>query len=1045
MNLTRPALSNRTATLVAALLVVLFGALSLSRLPIQLAPVVERPVINIQTSWHSAGAAEVESKIVERQEGALNGLPGMTRLVARAYDGFASLQLEFEADHDLRRGLLDTINQLSGIRLPDDAGAPNISTRTTGNRASAWFMATTEPENDRPIADYANYIEDIVQARFERTPGVSEASSSGGDFRELRITLDPYKAATSRIDLLQAADSVATDTEVSGGDIDIGKRSYVLRFSDSVDVDELGDTVIKWRDGQPVRLRDIADIEVGTSKRSFVINNGAPAIGISVYRESGANVLEMMTGIKKVVADLGNSFAQQGIRLKQTFDETIYIHRSIDLLRNNIGLGVLLSIGALWWFLRRFSATMVVAAAIPISLLAAFSGLDIAGRSLNVISLAGMAFAVGMTLDASIVVLENIVRLRERGMGIFEAASSGPTEVQGALIASTLTTIAIFLPIVFLPDEAGQLFADLALTISVAVAGSTLIALTMIPAAASRWLSGENLRDPHRHWWRWMTKVIVRLTDTPTRRSIWILSLTAIPVVIGALLIPRPFLAITETISRLASTMPESPFALRAGYLPSGKSGYIISLIDPPPGINVEHLQREVASVVTSRMEPYITGEKEPRIDNYHFLAHTGSISMEVSPEEGADIDRLTSIISQAFRGIPDTTAYAFRGSVLGGRAGNKSISVDIQSRDIDKAISAARRGMEVIKEILPEARVRISSGLNAYEPELRMIPDKRRLAEVGLSSQSMARLTGLLGRGHRVGDYFDGEDSIPIRVRTQAWKTPEELASIPLLTPSGEVVPVGDLMRVERTTGPTQIKRIDRRRTVSLSVRPPDDMNIEETIEIIRTRAEPHIRLELPVGGDVLYSDTAARFESALTSLSGGFLLAITILFLLMAALFRSFLDSVYVLLALPLATVGGLITIQGINPFLDQNQSVDLLTMIGFIILLGLVVNNAILLVLQTRTLERAGLVRRDAVSNAISVRLRPIFMSTLTSVFGMLPMLIFSGPGTELYQGLAMVIVGGICFGTVFTLILLPSLLRIGEGKTPATLDPAVAAGA
>ncbi len=1043
MNLTRPALSNRTATLVAVLMVVLFGTLSLTRLPIQLAPIVEKPVISVSTTWQSAAATEVESKIVESQERALRGLPGMTKLVANASRGRAGLTLEFNQDHDLRRAILDVVSRLNGVSLPDDAGNPRISTRKTGDRASAWFMAKTDPENDRTIDDYRNYVEDIVVSRLERVSGVADVSATGGSYREVQITFDPYKTATSGIGLLQAVDEVGIDTGASGGKVDIGKRSYLLRFSDSFDVEELGDTVLEWREGQAVRLRDIADIEIATAARSsFTISNGAPAIAISVYRETGANVLDMMEGIKKVVSDLGHSFAQQGVRFIQTYDETTYIYRSIDMLRNNLGLGVLLSIGVLWWFLRRFPATMMVATAIPVSLFAAFSGLDLAGHSLNIISLAGMAFAVGMTLDASIVVLENIVRLRERGMSLAEAALEGPLEVQGALIASTATTVAIFLPIVFLPDEAGQLFAELALTISVAVAASTLAALTMVPAAASRWLGGKSLHDAHRHWWLWITKAIMRLTDTPARRYGWIISLIAVPVVIGALLIPRPFLEILPAAKRLAAIVPDSPFALRAGYLPSGKRNYIFAFITPPPGINTEHLDKEVASIVAERLEPYVSGEKEPGIENYFFMASTTGILMGVTPMDDSHLSELRTSINQTLRGFPDTTAHAFRASLLGGSTGSKSISVDIQSRDIDSAIAAARLGKELIEEILPEARVRISSGLNTFEPELRMTPDKQRLTEVGLNSQAMARLTGFLGEGHRIGDYFDGEDSIPIMARVEAWETPEDLAAIPLSTPAGEVIPIGDLMRIERTTGPSQIKRIDRRRTVSLRVRPPDNMGIEEAIEIIRTRAAPYIKLELPADGDLLYGDTAAKFETALANLGGGFLLAITILFLLMAGLFRSFLDSLWVLLALPLATVGGLIMIWGVNTFLGLRQSVDLLTMIGFIILLGLVVNNAILLVLRTRTGEREGIARRDAVANAISVRARPIFMSTLTSVFGMLPLLLLPGPGTELYQGLAMAIVGGICFSTVFTLLLIPSLLRLGEGKNPPAASLEVA---
>ena len=275
--------------------------------------------------------------------------------------------------------------------------------------------------------------------------------------------------------------------------------------------------------------------------------------------------------------------------------------------------------------------------------------------------------------------------------------------------------------------------------------------------------------------------------------------------------------------------------------------------------------------------------------------------------------------------------------------------------------------------------------------------------------------------------------------VRVPRWETPEELASIPLATPGG-VFPVSELARIERTAGPNEIRRIDRRRTVTLQVTPPDGMSLEEAIEIIRTQVAPQVEAQLPDDGEVRFSGTADKLQTALGSMSGSFLLAIVILFLLMAALFRSFKDSVLVLLALPLATVGSLVALRLMNDVFGIRQPLDLLTMIGFIILLGLVVNNAILLVHQTRAMERHGLARRTAVTEAVGMRLRPILMSTLTSIFGMLPLLVVPGVGSELYRGLAAVIIGGMCVSAAFTLLLLPSLLRIGEGASRAETERA-----
>ena len=317
--------------------------------------------------------------------------------------------------------------------------------------------------------------------------------------------------------------------------------------------------------------------------------------------------------------------------------------------------------------------------------------------------------------------------------------------------------------------------------------------------------------------------------------------------------------------------------------------------------------------------------------------------------------------------------------------------------------MEAALGGFIGITQALPGARVRPFPGLELAEPELRLVPDERRLAEAGWSREVMASVTRTLGEGLYVGDYFDGEQRLDIVVRVPRWETPEELASIPLATPGG-VLPVSELARIERTAGPNEIRRIDRRRTVTLQVTPPEGMSLEEAIEIIGTQVVPRVEAQLPDDGEVRFSGTADKLQTALRSMSGSFLLAIAILFLLMAALFRSFKDSVLVLLALPLATVGSLVALRLMNDVFGVRQPLDLLTMIGFIILLGLVVNNAILLVHQTRAMERHGLARRTAVTEAVGMRLRPIIMSTLTSIFGMLPLLLIPGAGSELYRGLA-----------------------------------------
>ncbi len=1009
MTLTRVALSNVVATLVAVLLVILFGAISLSRLPVQLTPEVERPEITITTTWRAAAPEEVEAEIIEPQEKVLRGLPGMTELLSRSQRGRARVTVTFAVGTDLQRGLLEVLNRLNRVpSYPEDADEPILSAVGGRSRAIAWFIIKPAPGNDRPITGYHDFIEEVVQTRFERVPGVAQSEVRGGRERELRVSFDPYRMASLGVELPKVAQLLGGNKDVSAGGADVGKRRYTVRYTGQFNAEALGELVIDWRGGKAVRLRDVASIEVRPVDRdSFVITKGTVAIATNAYRESGVNVLQVMDGLKQAVVELREGpLARAGLTIEQVYDETIYIDRSILMLSNNLMLGILLAVGVLWWFLRRFRATLMVAMAIPVSLLAAFVVLDASGHTLNVISLAGMAFAVGMVLDASIVVLENIVRLREGGMEGMQASLQGATQVWGALLASTATTVAIFLPVVFLADEAGQLFADLAIAIAAGVTASLLVALTMVPAAASQWLSRLQLTDRHEHWWSRVTGAIMSLTDTRARRRGWIAVLLTVPLVLTWFFVPE------------------------RDYLPDGNRNLVMAFINLPPGVNIETVEKEMGEVVAARMAPYVSGEQKPQVAHYFFVVFRGGAFMGARASDPSRVGELVSVVNQAVRGFPDTLGFASRRSLFGGAGSSSIVDVNLQARDMDALLEAARFGYDLIREVLPEASVRPRPGLELGEPELQLLPDDRRIAEAGWDRASVARIARALGDGLFVGDYFDGEERLDIIVRAEEWASPEDLAAIPLATPGAGVLPFGELVSVQRTAGPEQIRRLDRRRTVTLEVKAPEGMSLEALLRTIQEKVEPQLYEMLPEDGTVVYSGSAEKLATALKNMSGSFALAVVILYLLMSALFRSFVDSLLVLLALPLATVGGVLALQLTN--LVVNQTMDLLTMIGFIILLGLVVNNAILLVHQTRAAEREGLARRAAVEQAVRLRLRPILMSTLTSLFGMLPLLLMPGAGTELYRGLAAVIVGGLSISTLFTLILLPSLLRLGEER-------------
>jgi multidrug efflux pump subunit AcrB len=1007
--LTRLSLGNPVAVIVAILLVLLFGGISLQRLPVQLTPEVQDPEITISTVWRAAAPNEIEAEIIEPQEDVLRGLPGMIEMLSTAQEGRGQITATFAVDVDLRRALLEVLNRLNQVpSYPEDVDEPIISTVGADVRAIAWFIIKNVEGNNRDISSYKDFIEEVVQTRFERVPGVAKSDIYGGRDREIRITFDPYKVADLGIELTVVSELAGSGKDISGGYADVGKREYSLRFAGKYSADDLGAMIIDWRDGRPVYLRDVANIQERlVDKTGFVINNGTLSIAVNAQRETGVNVLQVMSGLQKAVADLSEGpLARAGLVMEQVYNETEYIDRSILMLTQNLALGITLAIVVLWWFLRRFRATLMVACSIPICLLFSFSILDATGRTLNLISLAGLAFAVGMVLDASIVVLENIIRLRERGTSPEEASDLGTHQVWGALLASTATTVAIFLPVVFLKDEAGQLFADLALAITAAICASLLIAITIIPVAAKHLLHRQTLDDPHRSWLQGAGKMIMWLTNSPVRRAFWIVFLITLP------------LALVHH------------YAPRADYLPEGNRNLVFAFILPPPGANIGQIEKEMGQVIAERIKPYLEGKADPEISQYFFVATSRGVFMGARSRKPEDTAKLEPVINSVINGFPDTIAFAKRASLFRGFGEGRTIDINLHGRNISTLLKAAQSGYMALNEIMPGVKIRPLPGLLMAQPELRLIPNERRIAEAGWNRGVISGITRALGDGLYVGDYFDGEQTLDIILRANKWSTPEELASIPLVTPDAGILPFSELVEVSRTVGPDEIRRINRRRTVTLQVTPPENLSLEEALVILQDKLEPVLRDVLPKDGGISYTGTADKLKSALSSMGGSFVLAIIILYLLMSALFRSFRDSLLVLLSIPLATVGGVLSLFILNKILFQPM--DLLTMIGFIILLGLVVNNAILLVYQARRGEREGMSRREAVQQAVNLRLRPILMSTLTSIFGMLPLLLVPGAGTELYRGLACVIVGGMLVSTLFTLLLLPSMLRIGEGR-------------
>ena len=1023
MRLVNASIRNPIAVGVVVLLICLFGSMSLGRLPLQLFPDIDRPNITIFTGWRAASPEETEAELLEPQEQVLQGLAGVEEIEGNANSGGSFINLTFAIGTDMRSALVDVIGRMNRVRSqPADADRPIIQLgggQNNANDSLSWFFVQLLPGTQGPIEDYRSYIEDVIRPRIESVPGVASVNVNSGPPDDLRITIDLAKAAAFGIGIPEIAQRATRSTDVSAGQVGLGRQQYTLRFTGRYKPEDLGEMVLAWRDGRPIKLGDVATIEKRPpDQQFFVYQNGNPAIGLQVMRSPGANVLGTLEKVKDVVAELRDGeLKSRGLGIEQSFDSSLFIHRAVNLLTENLVIGALLALACVWWFMRDWRATVLIAVAIPVCLLATFGALDLGGRTLNVISLAGLAFAVGMVVEGAIVVSGNIIRLKEGGMTPIEAAQIGTREVVPALVASTITTIAVFLPVLFLRDVEGQIFADLALTISIAVALSIVVAITVLPAAAGGWLKAKKLKSGYGDGWPALTERILRWTNTRPKQLGWILALLVMPLVACWIFLPK------------------------LDYLPPVKRAAIDTFFSFPPGMSPEVVNREIGDKLIERLQPYMKGEKQPQLKNYYIWLWPGGGTIGARVVDESRIGELETIMrDEITRGFPDTRAFTTEGELFGGVGGSgRSGAIHLQSDDTRALNRVADEGRLLLESKFPGANVQANPNTDQNSLELRAIPNDRRIAEAGWDRAAIGTIVRTLGDGAWLGEYFDGQNRMPIILRADKRETAQALAEAPLVTPGGQVIPLGDVIRLETALGPGQIRRLDHRRTVTLTMDPPQNLSLEDALATLNNEVVPVLRAKLPAGANIRLAGSADRLQTITATMATNFLLALLVLFLLMAAMFRSLRDSLVVVLTVPVALVGGMIGLRVLG--LIAFQPLDLLTMIGFIMMVGIIVNHSILLVDRTRVAQNEGFSLEESIGQAMNQRLRAILASTLTGALGALPMAVNPGPGSVIYRGLAAVIVGGVVVSMIFSLLLLPSLMRLMSGWRSAPAATAV----
>ena len=1038
MKLVHESIRFPVTTAVGVLLLMLFGLLALARIPVQLVPTVEEPQVTVTTIWPGASPQEVEREIVDEQEEQLKSLENLRRMESTSNDSSGSITLTFQTGTDLDTALLRVSNRLQQVpTYPPDAERPVLTTVGPGDNAVAWyeFGPLEEPKDgyepyQGDISTLYDLVDNLIKPELERVAGVAGTEIYGGREREMHVLIDPEKLAGRQVTvtgLLAALDR--ENRNVSGGGFDEGKRRYTVRtVGEYASPEEIEDVVVAVRGGVPVYVRDIARTELGYERwDGRVFGEGEARLAISVQRETGANVLDTMAAIRQTADRLNRELlTPRGLRMSLNYDETDYITSAIDLVRQSLLLGALFAGLVLLFFLRSASSTLIVMVAIPISIVGTFLMMLAFGRTVNVISLAGMAFAVGMVVDNSIVVLENIYRHRQMGKSRFDAAYGGASEVWGAVLASTATTVAVFLPVVFIQEEAGQLFRDIAIAISCGVALSLLVSITVIPSLSAKILGAASRDDQERgfHGLWGGVGLARRVNDFFARMIDWICRSVFRRVVV--------VLGFTGAAAGLSmALLPPME------YLPLGNQNFVFGLISPPPGYNVDELTRLQDPFVESLSEYWQGSDAETAelpgggIRNIFFVLSQQFTFIGAQARDPMRVKELIGPFSEVSSQIPGMIAFFTQASIFQrGLGRGRNVEIDLTGPQLDPLLALAGQVFVESRQLLPGAQVRPIPFLDLGSPEVQVVPKRRRAADLGLSSRDIGVAVSSIVDGIKASEYrYEGRKIDLEVIGENGDLRPETLAQLPLATPDGRLVTLGSLADVEITNGPTQIRRLERERAITIAVTPREDMALQDAMEAIEREILDPLREEGRLG--VLYrarlAGSADKLTEAADVLQWNFILAIVITYLLMSALFENFLYPLVILFSVPLAALGGVLGLAVLNLFMFQ--ALDVLTMLGFIILVGTVVNNAILIVHQTLNHQREeGMAPRDAIREATRIRVRPIFMSVMTSACGMLPLVLFPGAGSELYRGLGSVVVGGLLVSTVFTLVLVPSLLSL-----------------
>lgn len=992
------------------LVAILLGGVAFVNIPVDLMPEVVYPTISVRAEYEGVAPEEMETLVVRPLEEAFAAAPNVERISSSVYEGLCYVRVGFDYGVDIDEAANELRTRLDRRRryLPEDMEAPSMYKYDSSQYPILYLTVSADNMDSKELR---HYVEKQLQYRLERVPGVAAFSVRGGLRREIHVDLDLKKLRALELSITDVVQILRRENmNRPVGPVEEGRFDVLLRTRGEFrSLDEIRNVVLATRSGVPVYVRDIAVVEDSHEDPDYLVSvDGKPGVRMYVYKQAGANTVEVSEGLWREVDRIHKSFSN--IRIEKTRDSADFIRASIENVQWAMVQGAGLAVLVLLFFLRSFSSTLIIAIAIPISVISTFALMFFNGFTLNTISFGGLALGVGMLVDNAIVVLENVYRHREDGKSNLEAATVGSREVSTAITASTLTTIAVFVPVLFLGGISAQMFKQLAYVVSFALLCSLAVALTVVPGLCAKLRTGaragrrtETLRQLARAWQR-------NLAAGYGGALQWSLA-NKLPVVLAAALLCGAALYLAPYLGvELQPEVDEGEVRVSVELEPGTRVEVTDGVMQQLRSVAAEHVPEIETAMVTAGGSSRSSGSG----------THLGELRLNLVPR--SERTRTAREVANALRDVLQIEpGMLIRTRVSGGMFRRYSssededrLSVEIRGHNVDTASQFAETLREIMEGIPGIAEPTISQ--RPGMPEMMVEVDRLRAANLGLNVSDVAATLETAIGGTRSSMYRkEGDEfNILVRLREEDRLDLGNVGRIPLTTPTGRTIPAESVIELSRQEGPTYLSRVDQERRLFVSGAVAD----RDLGSIVADLEREVAALAMPEGFSIEFGGEYEEQQETFRALFLASILALILVYMVMAAQFESLRDPFLILLSVPLAAIGVVLMLLITDTTFNQQA------FLGIIVLLGIVVNNAIVLVDYTNLLRRDhGLGLHRAVVTAGVRRMRPILMTTITTVLGLGPMALGLGEGSELQAPMARVVIGGLATSTLITLVFIP----------------------